>query len=300
MTEPIPRASIDRLSASIVTYYSAQGELTRLLDSLCIAATRARATVNPRLTLAVHLIDNAEQPTLDVRELGVTTTQLHAAGLSLTLHQGYGNVGYGTAHNRVLPQLDSDFHFVLNSDVELAIDSLEQALTYLKSAIEPVLVSPAATDFLGNKQHLCKAFPSLFVFWLRAFAPPFMLRRFAKTMAAYERRDLDASAARYGVSSRDTQVDPAAASEVAIVSGCCMLCQTAALKTVGGFDSRFFLYFEDFDLSLRLSKIGSVMYLPTMKIRHAGGNASKKGAEHRSHFVRSAARFFSKHGWRLF
>ena len=38
------------------------------------------------------------------------------------------------------------------------------------------------------------------------------------------------------------------------------------------------------------------MYLPTMKIRHVGGNASRKGFQHVAMFIRSAARFFNKHG----
>jgi GT2 family glycosyltransferase len=79
-----------------------------------------------------------------------------------------------------------------------------------------------------------------------------------------------------------------------------MLCKTTELQKEGGFDPRFFLYFEDFDLSLRLGKHGAVVYLPTMRVRHGGGNAAKKGPEHRRYFIRSAVSFFNKHGWKLF
>lgn len=294
--------TIHRLSASIVTYHSPPEELRRLLESLCVAAENVRECFS-YATLAVHLVDNAETPTLDVRELGLTPERLLAAGMSLTLHQGYGNVGYGAAHNRVLAKLDSDYHLLLNSDVEMAPESLIQALDYLNSVAAevanpesgprlPALISPAATDFLGNKQHLCKAYPSLFILWLRGFAPPFMRRQFAKRMAAYERRDLD---------SRPTAKDAAPrAAEVQIASGCCMLCDTALLQQTDGFDPRFFLYFEDFDLSLRLGKQRPVVYLRAMKIRHGGGNAASKGSTHQRYFMTSAARFFTKHGWRLF
>ena len=90
------------------------------------------------------------------------------------------------------------------------------------------------------------------------------------------------------------------ASPVEIVSGCCMLCRTAALQQVHGFDSDFFLYFEDFDLSLRLGKLGDVVYLPSMRVRHGGGNAATKGGNHQRYFLRSALRFFNKNGWKLF
>lgn len=306
--------TITRLSASICAYQSPAEELLRLLNSLCAAAERLRDRVYSEFRVDLTLIDNAELPTLDIRELGLDLERLRAAGVSVTLRQGWGNVGYGAAHNSVLSKLTSDYHLILNTDVELAPDSLEYAVNYLSTAPNTVLVSPAATDFIGNKQHLCKAYPSLLQFWLRGYAPPFMRRQFAKYMAAYERRDLDAlptvpplnkrskpagspnSAA--GQAGESAETSPAAT--VAIASGCCMLCKTSALQKEEGFDPRFFLYFEDFDLSLRLGKHGDVVYLPTMRVRHGGGNAAKKGPEHRRYFIRSAASFFNKHGWKLF
>jgi GT2 family glycosyltransferase len=79
-----------------------------------------------------------------------------------------------------------------------------------------------------------------------------------------------------------------------------MLCRTAALKAVSGFDEGYFLYFEDFDLSLRIAKIGELAYVPAMRIKHAGGHAARKGRAHIGMFVRSAMRFFNTHGWRFF
>jgi GT2 family glycosyltransferase len=306
--------TITRLSASICTYQSPPEELLRLLNSLCAAAERLRERVYSEFRIDVSLIDNAELPHLDIRELGLDLSRLKAAGVSVTLRQGWGNVGYGAAHNSVLSKLTSDYHLILNTDVELAPDSLEYAVNYLSTAPDTVLVSPAATDFMGNKQHLCKAYPSLLQFWLRGYAPPFMRRQFAKYMAAYERRDLDSMPSLPPLVKQRGQLGRTSsapvqnlaneaqqtAADVAIVSGCCMLCKTTELQKEGGFDPRFFLYFEDFDLSLRLGKHGAVVYLPTMRVRHGGGNAAKKGPEHRRYFIRSAVSFFNKHGWKLF
>ena len=38
-----------------------------------------------------------------------------------------------------------------------------------------------------------------------------------------------------------------------LASGCYMFCRASALEAVGGFDERYFLYFEDFDLSRRIA-----------------------------------------------
>ena len=83
---------------------------------------------------------------------------------------------------------------------------------------------------------------------------------------------------------------------VPLASGCFMLARTHLFIQARGFDPRYFMYFEDYDLSLR---IGRVAYVPQARIVHHGGNASAKGLRHRAWFLASAWRFFSRHGWRI-
>jgi len=53
------------------------------------------------------------------------------------------------------------------------------------------------------------------------------------------------------------------------VTGCCMLIRNSALLMSGLFNKRFFLYYEDVELSFRLRKIGyELHYLPSSKIYH--------------------------------
>ncbi len=75
-----------------------------------------------------------------------------------------------------------------------------------------------------------------------------------------------------------------------------MMCRKKDLIEVCGFDEDFFLYFEDFDLSLRLGEKGTIYYNPNFVIKHFGGNTGKKGVKHISFFLRSMVRFFHKHG----
>ena len=79
-----------------------------------------------------------------------------------------------------------------------------------------------------------------------------------------------------------------------------MLCRTELLQKVQGFDENYFLYFEDFDLSLRIGKIADIVYLPSMRIVHAGGHAARKGIRHLLMFVKSAWYFYNTYGWRVF
>jgi GT2 family glycosyltransferase len=84
---------------------------------------------------------------------------------------------------------------------------------------------------------------------------------------------------------------------IPLISGCFMFVRTETLKEVGGFDELYFLYFEDFDLSIRIGKLGKVVYAPRVRIVHHGGNAAGKGFHHLKMFIQSGIRFFNKHGW---
>ena len=72
-----------------------------------------------------------------------------------------------------------------------------------------------------------------------------------------------------------------------IVSGCFMLFRTDVLQQLEGFDPRFFLYFEDFDISLRAGRVSRIAYVPQVKVVHHGGHASRKGWRHIWMFGRS-------------
>ena len=127
--------------------------------------------------------------------------------------------------------------------------------------------------------------PAVFDLFLRGFAPRWLRQRFAARLGRYEMRD---------VIGDQVVWDPP------LVSGACMLFRTAVLREAGGFDPRFFLYFEDYDLSLRVARKTRIAYVPAVKVVHHGGHAARKGLRHIGLFVRGAATFFRLHGWKWF
>lgn len=57
--------------------------------------------------------------------------------------------------------------------------------------------------------------------------------------------------------------------EVTFVSGCCMLVPSAVFREMGGFREDFFMYCEDVELSLRLSRAGyRLYYQPAARLLH--------------------------------
>jgi GT2 family glycosyltransferase len=60
------------------------------------------------------------------------------------------------------------------------------------------------------------------------------------------------------------------------ISGCFMLVRSDLLRSLGGFDERFFYYYEDMDLCRRIWESGhSILYSPTATIVHLGGRSTK-------------------------
>jgi len=110
------------------------------------------------------------------------------------------------------------------------------------------------------------------------------------------RRRLD----RYELRDRIDPGSDTAVLDVPIISGACMLVKRVPIDVTGGFDPKFFLYFEDFDWSVRLAKVTRIAWLPGFRAVHHGGGAARKGFDHIRWFVRSGLRFYRKHGWRWF
>lgn len=271
------------LTISVVCYHSAEEELHALLVSLLASLHTLQSSFNVTAT-SLYLIDNSESHSLNLGSFDELSAEMESLEVELRLLQGHGNVGYGSAHNLAIRKIDSDYHLILNPDVILESACLSEGITYLENNQSTVVVSPYTENQHGQKQYLCKRYPAVLTFFVRGFLPAPFRKLFKRRLARYEMHDLP-------------ETMPAAS--VPIVSGCFMLCRTDKLKAVGGFDERYFLYFEDFDLSLRMGREGELAYLPEMKIQHSGGHSAKKGMGHVGMFIRSARRFFATHGWRF-
>lgn len=274
------------LSIAIVCYHTRTEEL----ESLLISIKKATEVLNEGETTAlveVTLVDNSETPAITFELLDRFKVRFGEARIGLSLKQGHGNIGYGRANNLVALSSASDFHLVLNPDVVLGADSLLRGIKYLVENPTVVMVSPKGYGLNRSRQYLCKRYPSVLTLLIRGFLPKKSQQHFRQRLDNYEMRDLD-----FADDCKEKLGD------IEIISGCFMLCRTDALKKIGGFDSRYFLYFEDFDLSLRMLKLGKIVYLPEMKIVHGGGNAVKKGWRHILMFIWSGIKFYNTHGWR--
>jgi hypothetical protein len=269
------------LSVSLVLFHSDIERFAQTVRSLAAAATCAQK-VGRLKQVSLVVLDNSTDPAYaeSARQALAMAVEGNSA-ISSRYVVAPANTGYGGGHNLAAHEASSDLHLVLNPDVDLAEQALAQGVEEL---LDPtvVLVAPRVAADDGAPEFLCRRYPSVLVLLLRAFAPAFVRRQFVSRLERYEMRDVCSGTDR---------------ADIVLASGCFMLLRSAAFRAVGGFDERYFLYFEDYDLSMRLAGQGALRFQPAMAIIHHGGYAASKGWRHIGLFIRSGYRFFSQYGW---
>jgi hypothetical protein len=75
--------------------------------------------------------------------------------------------------------------------------------------------------------------------------------------------------------------------ETEIATGCCMMIKKEVLKKVGLLDDKYFLYYEDSDLSVRAKKAGyKIVYAPKSIIWHKNaGSAGGSGSALQDYYI---------------
>ncbi|WP_334044698.1 glycosyltransferase [Burkholderia ambifaria] len=270
------------LSISVVAYRPdpvlLDRTLSTLLDSLLALRDAPQALDCERLA-KFYLVDNGGS---EIPQAWLE--RLEQVGIDFEVLRGHGNVGYGRGHNLAIERSDSVFHLVLNPDVLCQRDTLTAASELMAAYPEIGLVVPEVRGEDGSIQYLCRRYPKVLDLLLRGFAPQSIRRLFKGRLERYEMREECGTA--------EDVWGPA------IVSGCFMFFRSSVLRKLAGFDPRYFLYFEDYDLSLRTAEVARIVYSPRVRIVHFGGGAARKGWLHIRLFVVSAIQFYNRFGWR--
>jgi GT2 family glycosyltransferase len=181
-------------------------------------------------------------------------------GNGVVLHRQGGNAGFSAAVNAGLARTRGDYVLVLNPDSTLAPDAVRLLAAELDRHPECALSGPRIFETDGTVQASARGDPNMLT---GLFGRSTLLTRIFPA-SRIARRNV----------TRDLETAQGAV-EVDWISGACMLARRTALSAVGGFDERFFLYWEDADLCRRLRNRGfTIRYVPTARATHATGASS--------------------------
>ncbi|MCR5149771.1 MAG: glycosyltransferase family 2 protein [Clostridiales bacterium] len=175
----------------------------------------------------------------------------------VTLIRSEKNIGFGAGHNTVLPFLDSDYHAIINPDIVIKDDIMSVMAEYLDKDDTVGLLSPEIRFPDGRMQILGKKKP------------------YPHYLAASRLRsgnNINNILRSYAMLNRDLTVP----FDIQNATGCFMFIRTSLFKQIGGFDERYFLYFEDCDLTREVNRLSRCLYFPGAVVYHEWGRESKK------------------------
>lgn len=191
------------------------------------------------------------------------------------------NIGYGSGHNIAIQNScneDIKYHLVLNSDIRFDNSVIPKLLEKLEQNDEIAMIMPKVLNDNRTIQFLPKLLPTPFNLLIRVISPLGVLfKSINKKYTLENYYDLELN--------------------VPILSGCFSLFRVEALKQVGFYDDKFFMYFEDFDLSRRIHSKFKTIYYPNVSIVHLHERGAAKSLKLFSVFVKSAVNYFNKYGW---
>jgi GT2 family glycosyltransferase len=193
------------------------------------------------------------------------------------------NKGFSYANNQALSKATGKYLFILNPDTVIERNTINKLSVFLMKNSSIGIAGPKITYEGGNLQYSCKSrFPNLRDAWFSQS----LVMRFSPKKEVSDSMNM-------------VVWDHAVVKEVAWVMGAAMFIRREVYDQIGGFDERFFMYFEDVDLCQRAKKRGwQVIYYPETVVTHFEGQSSAKiGSQKGVAAMQSAIRYYRKQSY---
>jgi GT2 family glycosyltransferase len=227
--------------------------------TLSIVSHRQNALVN-------QLLEDLHRHCRTSYRLVLTQNVPDSVGLSAAGGEIIANTspkGFGANHNAAFRRCTTEVFCILNPDIRLASDPFP-ALQAALARPQVAAVGPLVLDAEGKPEDSARRFPTL-------------LSLVKKLLA--------------GKPGPEYPLDQGIR-EVDWVAGMCIAMRSAAFAQVGGFDERFFLYYEDVDLCRRLKAAGyAVVYEPAASVIHHARRTSRRNARYMAIHAASLLRY---------
>lgn len=252
----------------IIVNWNAGDQLQDVISSICAH--------HDNLVKTVVIVDNASTDA----SLSRLETATNKFPFTLKIVRNGKNLGFGAACNQGAEFCTSNFLLFLNPDTRLFAGSLSRPIEFMqKPSSERVgVLGVQLLDESGRVSRSCTRFPTIGIFLAQAIG--------INRLQPFTRMSLQMADWAHDTS---RQVDH--------VIGAFYLIRTRLFHKLDGFDERFFVYFEDLDLSLRASAMGyASLYFADSQAFHSGGGTSRQVKAHRLFYsLRSRLLYGFKH-----
>jgi N-acetylglucosaminyl-diphospho-decaprenol L-rhamnosyltransferase len=180
--------------------------------------------------------------------------------------------GFGANHNAAFQHCTTRWFAVLNPDVRLPEDPFptlcEQAVHLASSGV----IAPRILNSRGQVEDSVRSLPTPWSIAARVFS-----RRFGRARMAASGRSPSSHNAPFHW-----------------LVGMFMLFSAEAFQRIGGFDERFFLYYEDYDICARLHRAGfAATQVDNARAVHDGQRTSRRSARYLKWHLQSLMRVWT-------
>lgn len=248
------------VTASVVTYKTGRDDLLKVLSS-------ALSDGVDRL----YVIDHSPDET--VKDFIPEDPRV--------IYERRPNLGFGAGHNAAIRKAmreGADFHTVLNPDIYWEGKVIEPLREFMERHSDVGMTVPKVLYPDGRLQYVCKLIPTPFDLLAHRFLPRKLVRkrmeRFQLEFTGYDR-----------------------IMNVPYMHGCFFMLRMEALRDVGLFDERFFMYPEDIDLTRRIHERWQTLFYPELTIFHAHAAESRKSLRMLRIHAYNMMKYFNKWGW---
>lgn len=179
------------------------------------------------------------------------------------------NIGFARACNLGARETHGEIIWFLNPDTEIISNNLEKVLDFFNEDKRIGIIAPQLITKDGKIQD-----------WSAGFQP---------SLWDLMRNNLGFPRSRKIWMSDNFQ-------EADWVSGTSLFIRKDLFEKLQGFDKKYFMYFEDIDLCVRMRSLGyKVIYFPEFKIKHLGGKSFNDNKLQKNYYYSSQDYYFNKH-----
>lgn len=230
----------------------------------------------------------------DSATIEATTQMMQEEFPHITFLSSVENIGFGKSNNKAFQCAQGDLWFIINADI--IVDEkgvIQKMMQYLNDNPFVGMLGPKLWNINDTWQQSC----------FRFYTPwTILLRRTWLGRTKFGKKHL----ANFLMQDVLSQGDINTPLTVDWLMGSALMVRKKDVEKIGGFDERYFMYFEDVDWARRFWENDlQVVYFPLVTMYHYHFQSSKKGGLGRALFnkytrihIESSFKYFKKFGYK--
>jgi len=248
----------------IIVNYKVKDELFACIKSIIQS--------KPKVSYEIIVVDNDEEKIIE--------SEVKRKYPKVLYIKSPGNIGFGSGNNLGEKYAKGEYLFFLNPDTLIENGTIDYLYNFLKQHRNVGIVAPLLLD---NENRPYPLQGTLELTPMRGIVVlSFLNRLFPNNVISKN----------FWLKEWNKQI----IKEVDVVPGTAFVIRRSIFKKLGGFDKRFFLFFEENDLCKRVRSLGyKIIIKPESKIIHLWGKSTSQIKDAKTIFTKSRFNYFQKH-----